>query len=374
MTMHKGWATTLSCALVMSAGCDAQAPSDYRGESLLTLLGNVEIPEANRGEPLVPALVFMGPNSELHVVDVAVKGQFPADFRIDVYEPPPRRVIESDEGASGQPESVPPRGAWGFITAVPVGHADMFRLASLTTKQGFVPCLVEGCHTCEEEGRCESESAWCTWEGECYRETKICPLADSPPEDCTVEHEGDPQLKEPAWSQFAGFSQNYHVLYLEDPAPADSVIAKMVHATGPLAAGYHLIAVRAFTEQEREKEHECSERADDLGVARINERLGTRYSYDEIFFTKCWDELCEQGWSCPVSSPDADSELCSLSEKELEAFHESADATVDDAALELGCETSFYKSTLVPDASRERISVKLSADSDPISALLPRTQ
>ena len=90
-------ASALSCAL----GCAGQADKTYRGEPLARLHGRVEAASTAPIEapPLSAALVWgqTAPNADAKVAiarprlgsSVPVSGRFPAEFTLDLYEPPP---------------------------------------------------------------------------------------------------------------------------------------------------------------------------------------------------------------------------------------------------------------------------------------------
>ena len=76
----------LGCALVLTAlhaiaGCDAQAPEDYRGEPLLSITGKVELAlEREDRAGLQPALVFVH-DEVFSIMEVEVSGEFPGNSR-----------------------------------------------------------------------------------------------------------------------------------------------------------------------------------------------------------------------------------------------------------------------------------------------------
>ncbi|HKP57979.1 MAG TPA: hypothetical protein VJV78_14700 [Polyangiales bacterium] len=344
--------TTLLSAgsMLLAFGCDAQATQAYRGESLLTLLGTVEIPEPRAGGPLVPALMFQDGSSRFRLVDVGVQGEFPSNFRLDVYEAPPAQVVQQS------PFPKEPAGALGYITAVPADHPDSIRFAAVVGTSGTGPC--------EAPGRCVNQSTWCADDGDCYQETRTCPKAESPDADCKIDGFGDPELKRPPWQMFAGFSQNYLVAYLTDEASADSYMAFALGSRDKLAPGYHLLAVREPSDEERADRADCIERSDSIAAARINEPRGTDFRPDELDGYACNVPVtCTEGFECQPTQPR--DRLCDVGEPAASEIVEQFQRARELAAFELRCPTAGWILTHVPDAQDERISVKLSADANP---------
>jgi hypothetical protein len=273
----------LRCALALAAlhaiaGCDAQAPDDYRGEPLLSITGKVEL-ALNREDRagLKPALVFVR-DGVLRIVDVEVSGEFPAEFTLDVYEPPPEELIAkwSSEG----PRLVP-----ALIGAVPEDHPEEIYSLEHSEVTGDI-CL-------DEDGECLRQTEeWCTPNRRCYSRTTECPYYDAPPEECIVTELGDASLLEPPWRQFAGLSQNYIVLYLAERSEPDTEFTETFGGE-PLDPGYHLFEVREPTAAEIEAVESCEQRALELAVERTNAEYGTSYSAQEFELGLCYP--CEEG-------------------------------------------------------------------------------
>src|SRR5687768_1001308 len=99
--------SSLLLAAVVLAGCDRQVDSDYQGEPLLRIRGNVTIPLGLEGGDLVPAIAFNAvsskrrdqrcgndfPYDHVQIVDVGVTGDFPSNFTLDVFDPPPDEAL-----------------------------------------------------------------------------------------------------------------------------------------------------------------------------------------------------------------------------------------------------------------------------------------
>lgn len=96
-------ASTLACVV----GCAGQADKSYRGEPLARLHGRVEAASTAPAEapPLSAALIWgqTAPNADAKVAiprprlgsSVPVSGRFPAEFTLDLYEPPPDGALFS---------------------------------------------------------------------------------------------------------------------------------------------------------------------------------------------------------------------------------------------------------------------------------------
>src|SRR5687768_12932682 len=92
------WVLPILTAGYFTAGCDAQAGTDYRGESLLSVTGSVAIENQDPPDDLIPALAFDTRKGDRFLIeDVEVSGEFPARFSFDVFEPPPKEALIGPE-------------------------------------------------------------------------------------------------------------------------------------------------------------------------------------------------------------------------------------------------------------------------------------
>jgi len=322
----------MSLALMgMLAGCDAQTGEQYRGEPLFTMTGSVELAlTVEDQEELIPALAFRGLNSDLYLMDADVEGQFPAEFTLNVYEPPPEAAMQ----VLGDYHAPQPRLAIGYVTAVTPETPAMFHYSQNQAGSGSCwPDAETGLRVCEER------TEWCTNDdSECYVEVKTCHDADNHPDDCTVEAEGDPTLKRPLEESFAGLSENFLVLWLEEPAAPRTWIAYAVGQRDEgLAKGYHLLATSEAPESD--EPDICADQADALAVERTNERFGTSYGLEEL------SALCDVEENCP-------------NEEIYAAFRQLGYA----AEVELDCPDDDVEITRVEDPANERITVRIGPD------------
>jgi hypothetical protein len=367
----KGWgrlcrAAALSCAAGVSlaiGACDPQASPEFRGLSLLTVHGSVTIAEGHTQGELVPALAFANQDTgEIEIVDVEVQGEFPSDFRLDVFEPPSGGALRrlTDFGPHE------PRLALGYITAVTRDHPGSFFYATNESSE----IRASGCDGCELEcdpvRGCATTQQWCSDEAgtHCYSETTICPAPDSPPEQCRIEADGDPTLKEPAWRFFSGFSQNYAVAYLADPAADGCGTAAILGADEGLKAGYHLLGVREFSGAAEAEAEACASRADQLGIDRYNRAHDTHYGVEELDVGACITAPVCAGAAPECRQPVmADHPSCALSEQAKDALLEALRVEGLRARVDLDCALSPFSPITTPaDAA---ISIRISSDAQP---------
>lgn len=345
-------------ALAVTA-CDSQFSPSYTGDSLLTIVGRVEITD-ERESLTVPALAFGIPeDGSILIQDVAVQGRFPSDFRLDVYQPPPKgSYINVTHQNSGEP-----RLAVAYITAVEADHPDVIRVATEASTEAF-GCEVDECDKpCGGKGCLRERTTYCIPgqpDVECYVEESYCPTFRSDDAECTlvpVGH-GDPTLKENPYDRFAGFSQNYMVVFLEEPAKAGTVTAAVLGAKKNVPAGYGLYELRAPTEAEMAEAEACIAEAEVRGAAGFNREWGTNLS------TLNFDAYCgpqdmnaaDTGFRAP---------FCGAAIDELDTLDEASDAReryIERAMLELGCQMRGAIPKRVEHPARESITVVVGAD------------
>ena len=362
--MHpKSWlripGTSLAIALtcVAGVGCDAQFSPEYLGDPLLTVSGSVEISNGRTEGQLIPALAFTNQSDGLvDIVEVGVHGEFPSDFRLDVYERPPEGAFFAAGHQRGEP-----RIALGYITAVSSDHPDRIRFATSQHVMASAGCLDEGCtKTCESEGiECRVlTNEWCQSDGTtCYQEVMFCPTLEAWAPDCRIEGTGDPAIKDEPFRHFAGFSSNYVVAYLEARAPAGSWTAALLGSREAVPAGYGLYAYRGFDNGEQQDGAECEERAAGLAARKYNADHGTHYA--SIGIDACL--TCGPGCAEVPQLP----KFCSGTNEELDAWQAVHDRYTEQSKLELGCAAGEFVLTRVSAPEREPVSVRISPDAKP---------
>lgn len=251
----------IGCVTLLAslAACDSRADQDYRGESLLHLEGRVVLADESAPEGLVPAVVY-STRTGLELVDVTVQGQFPADFRLDLYAPPPPSAIAVDTRAELPAEKG--EFAIGSITAARPDHLPKLLLASRESSfkvdrqapTGFLDhplcaedprCLQAG-QKCADDARCVSFEEWCVDETE--KECRTVGLG-------SCETKGDVDECEPLFSegneliftdtravkQFAGFSERYVVFWTRSGLPKTHYYLAALGVEEDLAPGYTLV-------------------------------------------------------------------------------------------------------------------------------------
>jgi len=337
--------------LSVLAGCDAQAGVDYVGQPLLHMTGSVELADSRPEGTLVPALAFENPErGELHFVDVAVSGEFPAQFSVDVFERPPEATLRV--ASPYFPDE--PKVATGYITAVVEDHPASLRLG--VQQDASIDIY--------PNQRVETES-WCTADGaECYTEVSTCPSDSSDSGDCTVERTGDPTLAQDAFEKFAGYSENYVVVYVSEALAADSFGAHYAEEPDGLPVGYHLFELSPLSEDEAAEQSDCWEEAATLASERYDAAHDTDYSAEELENpgATCTTSLpClppEAGRTCDPSVPPPPDPPC----RELPA--EARDEFLglhEHAKVELDCRVGFGKVRRVLDPAHESIAVRIGA-------------
>lgn len=285
------------------AGCDAQATTEYEGNSLFSMSGRIEV-ALEASDDLIPAIAFMAPGAdEIRFVPAAVSGEFPANFRLDLYEPPPASVVDGFEYEEHPGE---PRYTIGYIAAVTPNHLTTLYYGTSCTGTSENPvCNDEGC-----TGAMECKTFDASHRGTIHM---FCPVgADAasitpPLQQCEItSRSGDPMLgslwKDP---MFAGAADNYAVAYLAGAAPAGGFVARRLGAPEGLSAGYHLLrtkpwytwpAVELTAEQEaaEDAKQKCNDDARMLAVDRYNAAHGTDATVSDIFPKGCSSPGCEQ--------------------------------------------------------------------------------
>jgi hypothetical protein len=346
------------------AACDAQVPTAYRGEALLTMTGKVEIQDDPTEGRLIPALAWVEyERSQIEISEVEVEGEFPSSFTIHVYDPPSDDMLKP---VSDDDDSV--LGAAAYITAVTEKHPEAVRFASSSSATAS-GCAGDDC-SCGEQG-CISVSEACTADGtSCYKETKTCPRVDSPPGDCEITHSGDEELTQSPWKHFAGLSQNYAIVYVTDAISKNSDLGWKLGLNVGLEKGYNLVALRELNDDERAEQAHCEQDATDEAVAYFNDKLGNPAKTDEeleTLYLRLMGLSCNPG--CPASDPscnpnDIAPECEPLDSDLVEAFPGKVEQLErEGGCLNPGAQVRF---TPVKDPAHESITVQIAPDLTPI--------
>lgn len=238
-----------------SIGCEAQATAQYDGEPLLRLSGEADVEVSTGGLPVLPALCFfesshhyktittadLPPQAGVEappgiawvdnratIVEVDSVGEFPAQFNVAVYTPPPDSVLKPL--FSGEPRS-----ADGAVCAVKAEHPDVVNMPVIINQ----PCAAD-------DAPCERWTLWSFLDSQrFYKAVYQCPDANSPKDDCSMSTLGDPSVQREFYEDVLGRDRT-QVVYLADPAPRGSFTAWKYGATNGLSAGYHLFAYQGL--------------------------------------------------------------------------------------------------------------------------------
>jgi hypothetical protein len=297
--------------------CGSQAGEEYRGEPLLRMKGSVVIQNPNPPDNLVPAIAFLNTrNGTLDFAEVQVAGEFPAQFTLDVFEPPPEGCILVSENPEDENE---PRFAMGFITAVNADHPD-----SVAGERS------SGGHGCDRSGCTDITEVCIPGEG-CYRRVTEC---DSNGANCNVvEESGNPALAR-GWLRYvAGLSRNYSVFYFPEGVQADTSVAYSLNDSRAMAPGYYLVEMAELSQAEQDAREACIEGAAEEALDRFNTEHGSAYEH--------WFDV-------PI---------------EASAQHRATNLV----ARERGCQLSGVRMTPVRDPAHQSITVTISPDVKPVS-------
>lgn len=229
-------ASLIAAAVVGCVACDSQVTPGYEGEPLLVVRGSIGRVGGEQLDPtLQPAIGWYvkGDDTHLRIEDVRVEGEFPANFTLELLEPPPDHVLMEADGAQI---------AWGHIIAVQPDRPDEVAQAN------------EGGESaqCDQSNQCQVQRHWCR-EDDCYRERLTCERSLDPEKEyedasCTLlSSEGNPELKVSTWDHIKGLSGNYIMLYTSVPFPAGTHLANSFNDNEPIPSGLHLVSLREYT-------------------------------------------------------------------------------------------------------------------------------
>ena len=314
VTRRRGFAV-LGGGLLALAACGQQAGQEYEGEPLLRLRGQAVVSALTGGQPIEPALCFfladlpkapqldldvlpadvratltydgqslieppmsLGDRLATHILDVQSRGEFPAQFDVDVYQPPPAGALSAPLVAGE------PRWAQGTVCAVTSDHAAV----TFPFAHGGLGDPAMGRYDYAIVSLDQPRF---------YYEHYDCPPGTLPQfasTECTKTTAGDASMafefpsEEFRTESVLGASKELELVYLDAPAPAGSYTAFMWGAAQGLSAGYHLLPRRVFVEGVPPDDVECraaafteSERVnDEMFGARIRAEVGEDFRYN----------------------------------------------------------------------------------------------
>jgi hypothetical protein len=227
--MTSKWTRSALFATCVSAvACDAQHDLDYAGQALWTLLGSIVTEDARIDQDTSAAIYWSNAGRHLDVLEqVDVEGNFPAEFTLRAFEPPPAtaQVSLAETGIAALDIAV------GVVVAVDAETAP------------FYPVLI----------------------------------ATSPPDTGGPLAPGETLFEGDDRSWLRGGAPGHLVAYLSaDPPESATCLAGF-------QAGYNLVALTPRTSAEVESDAACSQRADDLALEAYNAERGTRFTPDDLF-------------------------------------------------------------------------------------------
>jgi len=280
--------------MIVGTACGRQVDTEYLGEPLLSLRGQVLSSSlTTNGEPQAkPALCFrhlsyhdgfavsneiipadlrekVGDLSrpaeraiDMNIVDVESRGDFPAEFAVDVYLPPDPRTVRPLR--TGEPLS-----ALGTICAVTPEHADFVQALP---RLEFSDCSErEGCGGANIRMNMDASRF--------YVERFTCPEGATGPSECTVTREGDASLRREngGFESVVAMNDDIQILYLAEPAPKGSYTAYRAGSIEGLPAGYHVRTSTSAGEGGGYFPFNCLSGVFEKSLVELNETLGTSY-------------------------------------------------------------------------------------------------
>lgn len=353
--------------LPLLASCESRVDDEYRGSSLLHIEGRVVIADAEAGDDLIPALAFPSHHGTLFV-DVDVRGDFPNNFSLDVYEPPPASAIYSSDDSPLIPQGT--HLAIAYITAMPRNHPDRMVLAKevYSVPNSELPA-------CATTPACDHVERWCVDEQQLDCRLVGLPSCDGDCQPVLSEGNQSIQLNDDTPGSFAGLSERHVLLWTRDGMSKSSIWLSVLGVKEDLPPGYSLIA---------------------LGTPRPRESSACTMLSDSGESVPCDDS---SPWGPSIEPPPVSAETC-LGEECAELFEEEAlaqynrthgtnygdldslwqddssgelDSVYDEVqllslqlAMDHGFDISEYPGTVVIRDPNTRLTVRISPDVEPL--------
>jgi hypothetical protein len=155
----------LAVSAAGGVACGTQASNDYTGDALFGLTGSVVIDDPAAPADVLPVVAYTRPAagspewSGYTLADVIYRGEFPARFRLSIFEPPPEDALVEVDTPLGRHL----RYAFGRLGAVLPDHPH-FVVRADTLEASF--CLGKECYLdrsrCSPAGNCYYEREHCT--------------------------------------------------------------------------------------------------------------------------------------------------------------------------------------------------------------------
>lgn len=259
--------TAVTAALMLfQAGCGAQVDGDYKGEKLLTMAGAAALSVPARADDMTLAICWNQFSPEPYVLDLpelleavgghkgpgagqtyrmAIQplesvGSFPADFRVQVYEPP------GDDAFSPEPLV---DFAIGELCAVKEGYDNP---AQEIVHVGSVGCDHISMESSDDgtpigpkpEGMCRELDALIAQDlSRYYFRTNVCQDVEDP-SSCHEEVEGDDTLlQESRFENVLGYAQNLEIQYHRKPVQPGTYAAwRLGNVNQGAEPGFYILA------------------------------------------------------------------------------------------------------------------------------------
>ncbi len=212
------------------AACDSQVDSDHQGVALATLQGavsNLRTQPAAEADVVVVWRNWNGPSMHRGAI-VPVEGNFPAEFKLSIYEPTPSDLLNAFDELGPQLKS--------YYGCAPEIDVD----AACETQFGvaYVMAGLPG----------QTEFSWPT-------------------------------------GQALGMDLDHLLVYVPDDIPAGSLVAKLLHSTP--AAGFHLYGVKRLNDEEHAERARCYDTLTDHGtheplLQEMYDHCGGRLEVDDV--------------------------------------------------------------------------------------------
>lgn len=222
--------TTLFATCIAAAGCDAQHDVEYTGQALWTLLGAIVTRDAQIDEDTAAAIFWSNAGTHLDVLEqVEVEGNFPAEFTLRAFEPPPApaQISLADVGIAALDI------AFGLIVAVDEQSAPFYPVVTTS-------------------------------------DPEVSGDAVAPGETLRVEEE-EPR----PWLR--GGAPGHLVAYLSAEPPESAA------CIAGFRAGYNLLALTPRTSAEIASNDACEQRAEGLALDAYNAEHGTGLTPEDLF-------------------------------------------------------------------------------------------
>jgi hypothetical protein len=216
-------------------GCESLVSTDYLGESRLTLEVSVENGSRSGRDPLEPALAYIDGTS-LRFSTVDWRGEFPANFQVNVYNPPKGTWLTPLDPLLAYESGV----AVQYLAAIPKRLVDTVVELNPTVSSEPPTCWNGSCDDLPGRRR---EAPACDSAADPSCQTGPAVVSACRDQECATEKVDESALPA-ALRPLVGFALGHVVLYVRERLPPKSWAALRLGAPDGLDAGYHLAVLR----------------------------------------------------------------------------------------------------------------------------------